>query len=123
MTSLEILSRNVKRLRRAYGYTQESLCDKTGVSEREISKVERMAVDPGTQIVDKLAGGFHLSASERLDEALEIPARPSEKRELKEKLTRELERMSAPEQQMIWEMLESYRRCKRENGVCARSEI
>ena len=117
MTSLEILSRNVKRLRRAYGYTQESLCDKTGVSEREISKVERMAVDPGTQIVDKLAGGFHLSASELLDEALEIPARPSEK------LTRELERMSAPEQQMIWEMLESYRRCKRENGVCARSEI
>ena len=120
MTSLEILSRNVKRLRRAYGYTQESLCDKTGVSEREISKVERMAVDPGTH---KLAGGFHLSASELLDEALEIPARPSEKRELKEKLTRELERMSAPEQQMIWEMLESYRRCKRENGVCARSEI
>ena len=120
---MEILSRNVKRLRRAYGYSQEALCDKTGVSEREISKVERMAVDPGTKIVDALARGFGLSASELLNETLELPAHPSsEKRELKEKLTRELERMSTPEQQMIWEILGSYRRCKRENGVCGRRE-
>ena len=95
------------------GYTQETLCEKTGVSEREISKVERMVVDPGTKIVDALAKGFQLSASELLKENLEIPAAySSERKELKEKLARELDRMAIPEQQMLWEMVESYRRCK-----------
>lgn len=113
MTTLEILSRNVKQLRRMRGYTQETLCEKTGVSEREISKVERMVVDPGTKIVDALAKGFQLSAAELLKENLEIPAAySSERKELKEKLARELDRMAIPEQQMLWEMVESYRRCK-----------
>ena len=44
--SLEILSYNMKILRKMRGYSQEKLSEYSGVSEREISKIERRVVNP-----------------------------------------------------------------------------
>lgn len=64
--SLEILSYNMKILRKMRGYSQEKLSEYSGVSEREISKIERRVVNPSLQMLDGIAKGLNVKPADLL---------------------------------------------------------
>lgn len=62
------IAENIKRLREAYGLTQEELGEIAGVSGKAVSKWESGAGDPRMGAVQKIADHFHISKSVIIDE-------------------------------------------------------
>lgn len=55
---------NLKRLRKAKGYSQTALARESGVSVGYISLIERGKADPSILILNRLANGLDLSLKE-----------------------------------------------------------
>jgi transcriptional regulator with XRE-family HTH domain len=60
------LARNMKRLRRERGWSQEELGDRSGLHRTYISQLERVAKVASINAVDKLAGAFGVQVGELL---------------------------------------------------------
>lgn len=59
MTPIEILAKNLKRLRAQMNWSQEELASKSGVNLRTISRLETEALEnPRSAVVDQLAATF-----------------------------------------------------------------
>lgn len=63
----EKLSRNLKRLRREKGWSQEDLAFEADLHRTYISDLERCARNPSILIIEKLAHGLGVKAGELLD--------------------------------------------------------
>lgn len=62
----KITAKNLKRFRKASGYSQEGLALKVGVHRTYVSGVERGIRNPSIQILEKLAKPLGISAWELL---------------------------------------------------------
>lgn len=62
------ISENIKRLREAYGLTQDELGEIAGVSGKAVSKWESGASDPRMGAVQRIADHFNISKSAIVDE-------------------------------------------------------
>jgi transcriptional regulator with XRE-family HTH domain len=62
----EILARNLRRLRRAKGLTQEELADKVGLSQTYLSEVEGEKRNISLDNIEALATAFGISISDLL---------------------------------------------------------
>ena len=63
-----LLGRNVKRLRREKGWTQEALAEFTGVSQQFISELENGKSNPTILTLHELARGLGVRPMDLLDE-------------------------------------------------------
>ncbi len=61
-----LLSRNVQRLRRERGWSQEDLADESGLHRTYVSGIERGVRNPTLDVLERLAAAFHVQASELL---------------------------------------------------------
>jgi transcriptional regulator with XRE-family HTH domain len=62
-----ILSKNIKRLRKEQGYSQEALADVCGMHRTYISGIERGERNPTVTVVAKIAKGLKVQASVLLE--------------------------------------------------------
>jgi transcriptional regulator with XRE-family HTH domain len=62
----DILAANLRSSRSDKGWTQEDLAGKSGVSARYIGAIERRAVSPSVDILEKLAKALGLPAARLL---------------------------------------------------------
>ena len=69
------IAENIKRLREAYGLTQEELGDIAGVSGKAVSKWESGAGNPRMGAVQRIADHFHISKSTIIDEYNQVDER------------------------------------------------
>lgn len=68
----KVLSQNLKRYRDEFEISQEELAGRSGISTRSYGDIERGRVNTSLEIVDRLAAATGLSASELLDENLDL---------------------------------------------------
>lgn len=61
------LGKNVYKLRKQYGYTQEKLAEQIGSEQKQVSKIERGEAHPNLILCLKLANTFHVSVDALLD--------------------------------------------------------
>lgn len=113
----DIFKHNLKRLRIKSKLTQETLAEISGVSDREISKIERGLVCPNINIVQKLAGSFGLSASQILDVHLNTETFAYEPREILTRFSSELAYLTLSEQQYFLQIIIDYVRMKKKNSM------
>ena len=77
MDAKRIVSRNMKRLREAKGWSQEALADRSGLHRTYISGVERGVRNPTVSVLQKIAVGLETSMAELVrDEDVEAPVSP-----------------------------------------------
>jgi transcriptional regulator with XRE-family HTH domain len=62
--SLQMLSKNVSRLRKAKGWTQEQLADSMGVSWQTIARIETKRQWPSSETFDRLVEAFEVEPME-----------------------------------------------------------
>ena len=62
----EVLAANVRRHRRAAGWSQEELAHRAKVDRTYISSIERCAYGAGVDVIDRLAGALGLQAADLL---------------------------------------------------------
>jgi transcriptional regulator with XRE-family HTH domain len=62
-----VLGANVRRLRRAKGWSQEQFADEAGIHRTYVSDIERGARNPTVTIVQKLANSLQVSPGALLD--------------------------------------------------------
>jgi transcriptional regulator with XRE-family HTH domain len=62
----EVLARNLRRLRRARGLSQEELAHRAGIDRTYISSLERSVYAAGIDVVDRLAGALGVEAADLL---------------------------------------------------------
>lgn len=70
MDSSVILSINLRRIRKKYGFSQEELAARSDLSTRSYGKIERGEVQASLRTMDKLSIGTNLSVSDLLKEGL-----------------------------------------------------
>lgn len=61
------LGKNVYKLRKQYGYTQEKLAEQIGSEQKQVSRIERGEAHPNLILCLKLANAFHVSVDTLLD--------------------------------------------------------
>ena len=61
------LAKNMRRIRRAKGWSQEELADRASVHRTYISGVERCVRNPTITIVDRIAQALEISVGELVD--------------------------------------------------------
>lgn len=61
------LGRNIRKLRKEKGWSQEAYADEVGIHRTYVSDIERGARNPTILIVEKLAQTLGVSASSLLD--------------------------------------------------------
>lgn len=64
MDALEEFSRNLRRLRKERGLTQERLAELSGLHLTDVGRIERAERDPGVRTVTRLAGGLGVPVPE-----------------------------------------------------------
>jgi transcriptional regulator with XRE-family HTH domain len=64
----QLLARNMRQLRKAYGWSQEELADQAGVHRTYISGVERCVRNPTMTGLAKIATGLKVTPSKLLEE-------------------------------------------------------
>lgn len=64
MGSQELISRNIRRLRTAYGVSQTRLADMAGIDRTYISRLERMTENPSVRILDKISHALGVATAE-----------------------------------------------------------
>ena len=62
----ERLGQNLRRLRRAKGWSQEAYADEAGIHRTYVSDIERGARNPTIAIVEKLAAPLGVTVSDLL---------------------------------------------------------
>jgi len=62
----EVLSQNIKRLRKDMGLAQEKLGLESGVDRTLVSKIERQIANPSLEILSKIATQLQVSVVELL---------------------------------------------------------
>jgi len=67
--------RNLRRIRKERGYSQEELAFRAEVHRTEISLLERGRRDPGVNMTLRLAGALGVDAAELLAGAAFVPSR------------------------------------------------
>ena len=66
MNVRERLGKNLRRLREAKGWSQETYADEAGIHRTYVSDIERAARNPTITVVEKLAVPLGVSVSELL---------------------------------------------------------
>lgn len=54
------IGKNIQKIRKSYGYTQEKLAEQIEVSTRYISEVEQDRTKPSYEVLVKLCNAFHI---------------------------------------------------------------
>jgi transcriptional regulator with XRE-family HTH domain len=67
MDVLQRLSRNLRRLREAKGWSQEELAEQSGLHRTYVSGVERGIRNPTVTVVERLASALQCRVSALLD--------------------------------------------------------
>lgn len=62
-----VLGANVRRLRRAKGWSQEQFADEAGIHRTYVSDIERGARNPTVTVLEKLAKPLGVSTGRLLD--------------------------------------------------------
>ena len=62
----EVLAANLKRHRRAAGWSQEELAHRAGIDRTYISSIERRVYSAGVEVIDRLARALGLEAADLL---------------------------------------------------------
>ena len=62
--TVEIMAKNIKRLRENKKLSQDDLSIKSGVIQAQISRIERGLVEPSISTLEKLANALEVSVSE-----------------------------------------------------------
>lgn len=73
---LEALAANLRRLRRANGWTQDDVAEATGTSQGYVSAMENNQVNPGAQMIVTMARLFEVSPGRLFDVPPPAPLRP-----------------------------------------------
>lgn len=107
--SLEILSYNMKILRKMRGYSQEKLSEYSGVSEREISKIERRVVNPSFQMPDGIAKGLNVKPADLLTNRFDPRKVFLVENNVQKTLEEEIRRLSEREQELVLECIHCYK--------------
>ncbi len=107
--SLEILSYNMKILRKMRGYSQEKLSEYSGVSEREISKIERRVVNPSLQMLDGIAKGLNVKPADLLINRFDPRKVFLVENNVQKTLEEEIRRLSEREQELVLECIHCYK--------------
>lgn len=107
--SLEILSYNMKILRKMRGYSQEKLSEYSGVSEREISKIERRVVNPSLQMLDGIAKGLNVKPADLLTNRFDPRKVFLVENNVQKTLEEEIKRLSEREQELVLECIHCYK--------------
>ena len=61
------LGRNIRKLRKEKGWSQEAYADEVGIHRTYVSDIERGARNPTILIIEKLAGPLGVSASSLIE--------------------------------------------------------
>ena len=64
---LDTFAANLRRLREARGWSQETLAHESNLSMGHVSKIDRGDCEPGVRTVSKLACGLGVSAAALFD--------------------------------------------------------
>ena len=107
--SLEILSYNMKILRKMRGYSQEKLSEYSGVSEREISKIERRVVNLSFQMPDGIAKGLNVKPADLLTNRFDPRKVFLVENNVQKTLEEEIRRLSEREQELVLECIHCYK--------------
>lgn len=75
---VQLISKNIKRLRELKKLSQKEICAASGVPQGQYSRIENGKVEPSVSTLDKLAKVFEVSISEffktnNVDEELNLP--------------------------------------------------
>jgi transcriptional regulator with XRE-family HTH domain len=62
------LARNLRRLREAKGWSQETFAFEAGIHRTYVSDIERAARNPTITVVERLAAGLGVTASDLLQD-------------------------------------------------------
>ena len=65
----EILAKNLRRLRREKGISQEALADRAGISQTYLSEVESAKRNIAVDNIEALANAFHVTISALFDDS------------------------------------------------------
>lgn len=71
MKPQQILGKNVRKLRKAKGWSQEDLAEKSELHRTYVSGIERGVRNPSLTIIFKLADGLGIDPGELLSRKLE----------------------------------------------------
>lgn len=66
MGSQEKIGKNIQRIRKKAGVTQEELADKVGVHVSYISRIERGVVNSSIEVIESIAKALKVKSSEIL---------------------------------------------------------
>lgn len=66
MGSQEKIGKNIQRIRKKAGVTQEELADKAGVHVSYISRIERGVVNSSIEVIESIAKALKVKSSEIL---------------------------------------------------------
>lgn len=69
----ELLANNVRRLRTAYGWTQEDLADKAGMDRSFLAHVERQARNVSLDSIERIAAAFAVPIAELFQQTEPTP--------------------------------------------------
>lgn len=100
--TVQLIARNIKKLRELKGLSQKELCAASGVPQGQYSRIENGKVEPAVSTLEKLAGVFEVSVSEffksdDLEEEVNLP--------LLEKI-RLIDTLGKDEQQALFKMID-----------------
>lgn len=71
-TSLIKIGKNIQKIRKSNGYTQEKLAEEIEVSVRYISDIEQDKSKPSYEVLIKICNVFHISLDQVFSEYLNI---------------------------------------------------
>ena len=91
------------------GYSQEKLSEYSGVSEREISKIERRVVNPSFQMPDGIAKGLNVKPADLLTNRFDPRKVFLVENNVQKTLEEEIRRLSEREQELVLECIHCYK--------------
>ena len=121
-TSIIIFQNNVKYLRQKLNLTQNELADLSGVSVREIGKIERGVVNPSLSTIHNIAQGFGMDVAQILDIHLSPENTLYEFENVTQILISEIARLNEDEQRVFLSALMQYVKQNEEQAVDNSSE-
>ena len=66
------IGKNIQKIRKSNGFTQEKLAEKTEVSARYISDVEQDRAKPSYEVLVKMCNIFHIGLDDIFSEYLDV---------------------------------------------------
>lgn len=62
--TIELIAKNIKRLRKLKGLSQKEICNTTGIPQGQYSRIENAKVEPSVSTIEKLAKAFEIPINE-----------------------------------------------------------